>query len=159
MRRRAPPGRGGRHARYLELTGCEIPAASLTLGSDAAGIFGVQAGAPRVRRPSAPPRCCREPFAEVRPKLQLGVVPLADLDQGATAAFPIQGCVVLRAWAIRYPGTLAAFRAAFEQGQEIADQNRPAVEQAMEALPAPLALTPVQAAVMALDEIPVDAVS
>jgi hypothetical protein len=35
------------------------------------------------------------------------------------------------------PGTLAAFRAAFEAGQEIADISRTAVEQAMEALPPP----------------------
>jgi NitT/TauT family transport system substrate-binding protein len=95
-----------------------------------------------------------EPFAS-QAELQLGVVPLADLDQGATEGFPVQGCAVLRAWAVRYPGTLAAFRAAFEQGQEIADTSRSAVEQAMEALPAPLALTPVQAAVMALDSYPV----
>ena len=60
-----------------------------------------------------------------------------------------------RARAVRYPATLAAFRAAFEQGQQIADQNRPAVEQAMETLTAPLARTPVQAAVMALDSYPV----
>ena len=95
-----------------------------------------------------------EPFAS-QAQLSLGVVPLADLDQGATQGFPVQGCAVTRAWAVRYPGTLAAFRDAFEAGQEIADQNRPAVEQAMEALPAPLALTPVQAAVMALDSYPV----
>ena len=68
---------------------------------------------------------------------------------------------MLKARAVRYPGTLAAFRAAFEAGQEIAGTSRTAVEQAMEALPPPLALTPVQAAVMALDFYPagpVDAV-
>ena len=95
-----------------------------------------------------------EPFAS-QAELSLGVTLLADLDQGATNSFPVQGCVVTKQWAARYPGTLAAFRAAFEQGQEIADTSRPAVEQAMEALPAPLGLTPVQAAVMALDSYPV----
>ena len=51
--------------------------------------------------------------------------------------------------------TLAAFRAALEQGQQIADTSRLAVEQAMEALPAPLVVTAVTAAVMALDSYPV----
>jgi NitT/TauT family transport system substrate-binding protein len=55
-----------------------------------------------------------EPFAS-QAELSLGVVPLTDFDQGATEAFPVQGCAVTRAWAARHPGTLAAFRAAFEQ--------------------------------------------
>ena len=98
-----------------------------------------------------------EPFAS-QAQLSMGVTLLADLDQGATAAFPVQGCAVTRQWAALHPATLAAFRAAFEQGQEIADTNRTAVEQAMEALPSPLGLTGVQAAVMALDSYPVGAV-
>ncbi len=98
-----------------------------------------------------------EPFAS-QAELSMGVTPLADLDQGATSAFPVQGCAVTRQWAALHPATLAAFRAAFEQGQEIADTNRSAVEQAMEALPPPLGLTRVQAAVMALDSYPVGAV-
>ena len=98
-----------------------------------------------------------EPFAS-QAQLSMGVTPLADLDQGATSAFPVQGCAVTRQWAAVHPGTLAAFRAAFEQGQEIADTNRSAVEQAMEALPSPLGLTKVQAAIMALDSYPVGAV-
>ena len=52
----------------------------------------------------------------------------------------MQGCAVTRQWAAVHPGALAAFRAAFEQGQEIADTDRTAVEQAMEALPKPLGL-------------------
>lgn len=98
-----------------------------------------------------------EPFAS-QAQLSMGVTPLADLDQGATAAFPVQGCAVTRQWAALHPVTLAAFRAAFEQGQQIADTSRSAVEQAMEALPAPLGLTKVQAAVMALDSYPVGAI-
>jgi NitT/TauT family transport system substrate-binding protein len=95
-----------------------------------------------------------EPFAS-QAELSLGVTQLADLDEGATAAFPVQGCAVTRQWAAVHPATLAAFRAAFEQGQQIADTSRAAVEQAMEALPAPYGLTKVQAAVMALDSYPV----
>jgi NitT/TauT family transport system substrate-binding protein len=95
-----------------------------------------------------------EPFASIA-GLSMGVVPLADLDQGATLSFPVQGCAVTRAWARTHPRTLAAFRAAFEQGQEIANTSRPAVERAMESLPAPFRLTPVQAAMLALDSYPV----
>jgi NitT/TauT family transport system substrate-binding protein len=98
-----------------------------------------------------------EPFAS-QAQLSMGVTLLADLDQGATAAFPVQGCAVTRQWAGLHPVTLAAFRAAFEQGQEIADTNRSAVEQAMEALPSPFGLTKVQAAVMSLDSYPLGAV-
>ena len=95
-----------------------------------------------------------EPFAS-QAEQSMGVVPVADLDQGATAAFPVQGCAVTRQWAATHPQTLAAFRAAFEQGQEIADTDRAAVDQAMEALPAPLGLSQVTAAVMTLDSYPV----
>jgi NitT/TauT family transport system substrate-binding protein len=95
-----------------------------------------------------------EPFAS-EAEQSLGVTLLADLDQGATSAFPVQGCAVTRQWAAQHPVTLAAFRAAFEQGQEIADTDRAAVERAMEALPAPLGLNRMTAAVMALDSYPV----
>jgi len=43
---------------------------------------------------------------------------------------------------------------AFEQGQEIADSSRTAVEQAMEALPSPLGVSRMTAAVMAVDSYP-----
>jgi ABC-type nitrate/sulfonate/bicarbonate transport system substrate-binding protein len=84
----------------------------------------------------------------------MGVTLLADLDQGATVAFPVQGCAVTRQWAAQHPTELAAFRAAFEQGQEIADTDRAAVEQAMESLPTPLGVSRETAAVMALDSYP-----
>jgi NitT/TauT family transport system substrate-binding protein len=95
-----------------------------------------------------------EPFAS-QAEQSLGVTLLTDLDQGATTAFPVQGCATTRQWAARNPATLAAFRAAFEQGQEIADTSRSAVEQAMESLPAPLGVSRVTAAVMAVDNYPV----
>ena len=98
-----------------------------------------------------------EPFAS-QAELSMGVTQLADLDQGATQAFPVQGCAVTRQWAAMHPETLAEFRAAFEQGQQIANTSRPAVEQAMEALPRPFGLTKVQAAVMALDSYPLGAI-
>jgi NitT/TauT family transport system substrate-binding protein len=95
-----------------------------------------------------------EPFAS-QAELSMGVSLLADLDQGATQTFPVQGCAVTRQWAALHPQTLAAFRAAFEQGQAIADTNRAAVNQAMQALPAPLGLAPIAGAVMAVDSYPV----
>ncbi len=95
-----------------------------------------------------------EPFAS-QAEQSMGVTLLADLDQGATTAFPVQGCAVTRQWAAAHPATLAAFRAAFEQGQQIADANRSAVEQAMESLPAPLGVSRVTAALMVLDSYPV----
>jgi len=97
-----------------------------------------------------------EPFGSIAAEAD-GAVPLADLDQGATTNFPIEGYVVTKQWARRYPGTLAAFYRALEQGQEIADTNRTAVEQAMEDLPGSLALPRTIAAVMSLESYPVSA--
>jgi NitT/TauT family transport system substrate-binding protein len=56
---------------------------------------------------------------------------LADLDQGATTDFPIDGYVATQAWAEKYPRTAAAFDRALEQGQELADTNPVAAEMAM----------------------------
>jgi NitT/TauT family transport system substrate-binding protein len=56
---------------------------------------------------------------------------LADFDQGATLNFPIDGYVATQAWAQKYPKTVAAFVRAIEEGQALADTNRPVVEAAM----------------------------
>jgi NitT/TauT family transport system substrate-binding protein len=95
-----------------------------------------------------------EPFA-TQAEISLGVTMIDDLDAGATSEFPVQGCAVTRQWAQAHPVTLAAFRAAFEQGQGIADANRSAVEQAMEALPAPLGISRATAAMIIVDRYPV----
>jgi NitT/TauT family transport system substrate-binding protein len=94
-----------------------------------------------------------EPFAS-QAELSLGVTELADLDAGATASFPVQGCAVTRYWAAVNPLALAAFMRAYERGQQIADGSRAAVEQAMEMLPRPLGVSREVAAVMALDSYP-----
>ncbi len=97
-----------------------------------------------------------EPFASVAEQTD-GAVPLVDLDQGATTSFPVEGYVVTKQWAEKYPHTLAAFYKALEEGQEIADSNRTAVEQAFEDLPmkpVPLGVSKQTAAVMALDNYP-----
>ena len=97
-----------------------------------------------------------EPFATAAEQ-QYGAVKLADLNQGATEEFPIQGYVATRAWATANPNTLQAFATALEQGQEIADSSRPAVEQAMESLNGPKngQIPPIVAAVMALNNYPI----
>ena len=96
-----------------------------------------------------------EPFATAAEQ-QYGVVPLTDLNQGATQNFPIQGYVATKGWAQQNPGTLRAFLTALSQGQEIADTSRCAVEQAMEALSGPQngQIPPLVAAVMAVNIYP-----
>ena len=94
-----------------------------------------------------------EPFASGAEEAR-GVVPLADLNQGATTAFPIAGYVVTKKWAARYPRTLAAFYAAVEEGQRLADTNRSDVEEAMMDIPAPFGVSRQTAAVLALDSYP-----
>jgi len=97
-----------------------------------------------------------EPFASIAEQTY-GAVPLVDLDQGATTSFPVEGYVVTKQWAEKYPHTLAAFDKALEEGQQIADSSRAAVEQAMEDLPTkpvPLAVSKQIAAVMAVDDYP-----
>jgi NitT/TauT family transport system substrate-binding protein len=97
-----------------------------------------------------------EPFASEAEQGD-GAVPLADLDQGATANFPIEGYVVTKAWAQRYPNTLRRFLAALSVGQEIADTDRSAVETAFETLKGPQngQVSPAIAAVMALNTYPI----
>ena len=96
-----------------------------------------------------------EPFASSAEQ-QYGVVPLTDLNQGATQNFPIQGYVATKSWVRQNPGTLRAFLTALSQGQEIADTSRGAVERAMEALSGPQngQIPPIVAAVMAVNIYP-----
>jgi NitT/TauT family transport system substrate-binding protein len=72
-----------------------------------------------------------EPFVSLD-EASAGLQELADLDQGLTQDFPIQGYAVTAAWARKYPNTLKAFTRALSQGQQIADTDRAAVEQAIE---------------------------
>jgi NitT/TauT family transport system substrate-binding protein len=97
-----------------------------------------------------------EPFAS-EAEQQLGAVTVADLNQGATTDFPIEGYVVTKSWAEQNPNTLKRFLAALEQGQEIADTNRPAVEQAFESIKGAQngQVSDNIAAVMALDTYPI----
>jgi NitT/TauT family transport system substrate-binding protein len=97
-----------------------------------------------------------EPFAS-QAEQEYGAVPLADLNQGATNQFPVEGYVVTKQWAVQHQNTLKRFLAALELGQEISDTDRPAVEQAFEAIQGPQngQVTSGIAAVMALDTYPI----
>lgn len=86
----------------------------------------------------------------------MGLQELCDLDQGAAHSFPVGWYVVTKTWAKKYPHTLAAFLEALKQGQEIADTQRDAVEQAMEKLPAPFSVPAPIAAVMSLEDYPLN---
>jgi NitT/TauT family transport system substrate-binding protein len=72
-----------------------------------------------------------EPFVSSG-EAQFGVQELADLDQGSTQDFPIQGYAVTADWAKKYPNTLKAFTTALSQGQQIADTDRASTEAAIE---------------------------
>jgi NitT/TauT family transport system substrate-binding protein len=92
-----------------------------------------------------------EPFVS-EAEQQYGLEELADLDQGGTENFPIQGFAVTQTWAQQHPNTLKAFVTALDQGQQIADTDRSAVEQAIEQ--PPLKVAPGIAAVIALPDFP-----
>jgi NitT/TauT family transport system substrate-binding protein len=91
-----------------------------------------------------------EPFVSLD-AMQAGTQVLADLDEGGTTDFPIQGVAVTQAWARANPNTLAAFERAYAQGQELADTDRAAVESAVEKF---LALPPLAASLISLPDFP-----
>ena len=91
-----------------------------------------------------------EPFVSLDEQ-NAGIEELADLDQGSTQDFPIQGYAVTQAWAAKYPNTLKAFARALSQGQEIADTDRAAVELAVEKY---LKIPPATAAFISLPSFP-----
>jgi NitT/TauT family transport system substrate-binding protein len=96
-----------------------------------------------------------EPFGSAD-AMKYGLREIVDLDQGATTDFPVSWYVVTKAWAKKYPHTLAVFLDALRQGQEIADTDRTAVEQAMQHLPAPYTVPPHVTAVMSLETYPLN---
>jgi NitT/TauT family transport system substrate-binding protein len=91
-----------------------------------------------------------EPFVSLD-GMQAGTEVLADLDQGGSAGFPIQGVAVTQSWARAHPNTLAAFERAYTQGQQIADTDRSAVESAIEQF---LGLPKLAAALVSLPNFP-----
>jgi NitT/TauT family transport system substrate-binding protein len=91
-----------------------------------------------------------EPYVTIAEE-NYGDQELADLDQGATENFPIDGYVATQAWAGAHPQAAAAFTRAIEEGQAIADSQPLTAQAAMaksDDLPARVT------AVMALPEFP-----
>lgn len=97
-----------------------------------------------------------EPFAS-QIEETLGAITVADMDQGATTEFPIEGFVVTKNWAKANPNTLQAFVNALNAGQNISDSDRAAVESAFETLNGPQngQVTNVIASIMALNTYPI----
>jgi NitT/TauT family transport system substrate-binding protein len=83
---------------------------------------------------------------------QYGAVPLADFDQGSMQNFPIGALAGDAAWIRSHPNTVAAFLRAYNQGQQLADSDRAAVEQAL--VKNGVAKSAGIAATMALDSYP-----
>ena len=92
-----------------------------------------------------------EPYVTVAEETY-GDQELADLDQGATMNFPIDGYVATQAWVQRHPKTAAAFVRAIEEGQTLANTDPEAVRAAMALSDQ---LTPMVTAVMALPGFPI----
>jgi NitT/TauT family transport system substrate-binding protein len=69
-----------------------------------------------------------EPYATIAEE-DFGDRALADLDQGATENFAIDGYVATSAWAEKYPKTAAAFVSAIQEGQALAE-TKPLIVQA-----------------------------
>jgi NitT/TauT family transport system substrate-binding protein len=80
-----------------------------------------------------------------------GALPLTDFDQGSLQDFPFTGYLGSTQWVGTHPGTVAAFLRALNEGQELADTDRAAVESAMEQY---TGVPPVIAGTMALDSYP-----
>jgi NitT/TauT family transport system substrate-binding protein len=95
-----------------------------------------------------------EPFVSSAEET-LGARDISDLDFGSVTSFPLVGYAATGAWERKHPRTEAAFLQALEEGQEVADTDRGAVERAMEAF---VGVPPATAAVMALPQFPVGGV-
>jgi NitT/TauT family transport system substrate-binding protein len=112
-----------------------------------------QLAAGQTESPGEPPAAAApipEPFAS-EGEQQYGLQELADIDEGGTKNFPLEGYAVTQSWAKKYPNTLAAFLRALDEGQEIADRDRAAVETALEKF---LGISAATAAVIALPDYP-----
>ena len=92
-----------------------------------------------------------EPFG-TQAEQQYGAVQIADFDQGSLQSFPIGTIVGNTPWVQSHPDTVAAFLRAFQEGQQVADTDRHAVETALEKNTQ--GMTSMVAATMTLDTYP-----
>jgi NitT/TauT family transport system substrate-binding protein len=93
-----------------------------------------------------------QPLAEIAEQ-QFGAVPIADFDQGSVQDFPFTGYMGTAQWVKAHPQTVAAFLRGLDEGQQLADTNRSAVEAAMEQF---TGITPIVADTMAIDTYPLE---
>jgi len=91
-----------------------------------------------------------QPLGEMAEQ-QLGATPIADFDQGSLQNFPFTGYIGSAQWVKSHPNTVAAFLKALNEGQQLADTDRQAVEAAMEQF---TGIKPIVAATMAIDSYP-----
>ena len=91
-----------------------------------------------------------QPLAEIAEQ-QLGATPITDFDQGSLQNFPFSGYIGTTQWVQSHPNTVAAFVKALNEGQQLADTDRQAVETAMEQY---TGIEPIVAATMAIDSYP-----
>jgi len=92
-----------------------------------------------------------EPFG-TQAQQEYGAVPIADFNQGSLQNFPIGTVVGSASWVQSHPKTVGAFLRAYQEGQQVADTDRAAVEKALVAhVPG---LTQETAATMTLDTYP-----
>lgn len=93
-----------------------------------------------------------QPLAEIAEQ-QYGAVPIADFDQGSVQDFPFTGYIGTTQWVNKHPNTVAAFLRALDEGQQLADTDRSAVETAMEKY---TGIKPIVADTMAIDTYPLE---
>jgi len=91
-----------------------------------------------------------QPLGEMAEQ-QLGATPIADFDQGSLQNFPFTGYIGSAQWVKSHPNTVTAFLKALNEGQQLADTDRQAVEAAMEEF---TGIKPIVAATMAIDSYP-----
>jgi NitT/TauT family transport system substrate-binding protein len=96
-----------------------------------------------------------EPFGTIAQEA-FGAVPVADFDQGSLQGFPIGAYIGTTQWVQQHPNTVAAFLRALEEGQQVADTDRAAVEAGLVSKQnlGPFAATPLQASTMTIDTYP-----
>ena len=93
-----------------------------------------------------------QPLGEIAEQ-QFGALPLADFDQGSLQDFPFTGYMGTTQWVKTHPDTVAAFLRALNEGQQLADTDRSAVETAMEKY---TGIPPIIADTMAIDSYPLE---
>jgi NitT/TauT family transport system substrate-binding protein len=71
-----------------------------------------------------------EPFA-TEAQQKYGAVQLADFNQGSLQNFPIGTIAGSNSWVQAHPNTIGAFLRAYNEGQQVADTDRAAVEAAL----------------------------